>query len=248
MTAPRPRNPGSIATGLVGWWRADSGVFSDTGGTTPAVNGGKIARWNDLSGNGRNATQATGANQPTYTANAMAGYPGIYVAASTWLATSAVAAVANTDLTMMAVYNQPTETAVNNVINCVVTADPPPLNAILIAVWAPGSPNTTGYASRNNAGVGVTAYVDAGPAGNVAIGRLVHLTSIKTNVGATRSNSATGNNHTNAVNTNICPAGRSDSPTTGQGVHCLESAVWSRLLTDAEVASLIAYAKARYGL
>jgi autotransporter-associated beta strand protein len=37
------------------------------------VSGGKISAWNDLSGNGRNATQATSANQPIYTTNATLG-------------------------------------------------------------------------------------------------------------------------------------------------------------------------------
>ena len=247
-TAARPRNPGTITTGLVGWWRADQGVYQDTGGTTPATNGSVVARWNDLSGNGRHATQATGVNQPTYTADAISGYPGIYVGASTWLATASVAAVANTDLTMMAVYDRPANTANLHVVNCVITADPPPLQAILIAVWSPGTPATAGYAGRNSSGSGVTAYADAGPGGNVAIGRLAALTTVRTNLGATRTASVSGANHTNSTNTNICPAGRSDSPTTGQGINCLESAIWSRQLTDAEVASLIAYAKARYGL
>lgn len=41
-------------SGLVGWWRADQGVWQDTDGTTPATDGSDVYRWDDQSGNGRN--------------------------------------------------------------------------------------------------------------------------------------------------------------------------------------------------
>src|SRR6185295_9520544 len=48
---------GNVTTnGLALWLRADVG---------PVLNGSAVTQWTDQSGNNRNATQATGANQPT---------------------------------------------------------------------------------------------------------------------------------------------------------------------------------------
>jgi len=48
-------------------------MFSDTGGTTQITNGGSVARWNDKSGNGRDVSQSTLANRPTWNSNAQNG-------------------------------------------------------------------------------------------------------------------------------------------------------------------------------
>lgn len=42
---------------------------------TITLNGSTVSQWNDLSGNGRHATQAAGANQPTYSATGLLGKP-----------------------------------------------------------------------------------------------------------------------------------------------------------------------------
>lgn len=52
-----PRNLANLA----GWW--DASVASSI-----TLNGTTVSNWADLSGNGRDAAQATAANQPTYTA------------------------------------------------------------------------------------------------------------------------------------------------------------------------------------
>lgn len=59
-------DPLTLAPAL--WLEATVGtLFQDTAGTTPVTAAGQsIARWNDKSGNGRNLTQSTAANQPTY--------------------------------------------------------------------------------------------------------------------------------------------------------------------------------------
>jgi large repetitive protein len=54
--------PGCVVTGLNVWLKADVG-------TNTTTNGGIITQWNDQSGNARNHTQSTAANQPTYTVN-----------------------------------------------------------------------------------------------------------------------------------------------------------------------------------
>jgi hypothetical protein len=43
-------------------------------GTTITESGGFVSQWNDKSGNGRNFAQATGANQPAFTANGLNGW------------------------------------------------------------------------------------------------------------------------------------------------------------------------------
>lgn len=63
-------NPKTILKGaLLAWYRADLGI---------TLNGSNVSGWADQSGNGdanRNATQGTGANQPTFTASS-ASYAG----------------------------------------------------------------------------------------------------------------------------------------------------------------------------
>jgi hypothetical protein len=55
----------SDVSGLKLWLKADAGVFSDAG-TTPAVDTNTIQQWNDQSGLGNHATQATAGKRPTY--------------------------------------------------------------------------------------------------------------------------------------------------------------------------------------
>ncbi|MDD4082175.1 MAG: LamG domain-containing protein [Sphaerochaetaceae bacterium] len=59
-------NPASISN-LALWISADS--------ITGLTNGQSVSTWNDLSGNGRNFTQATGSKQPIYTTNIVNGLP-----------------------------------------------------------------------------------------------------------------------------------------------------------------------------
>jgi hypothetical protein len=70
---PPPFTPASLP-GLIGWYKADAGVFSDAG-ITPATNGGTIQQWNDQSGHGNNLLQATSASRPTYTTGALNSLP-----------------------------------------------------------------------------------------------------------------------------------------------------------------------------
>ena len=72
--------PGGVGTtdgtsSLVLWLRADQGLFSDTACTTPATNTGDVACWQDQSGNARNYTQSTAANQPNYFTNILNNHP-----------------------------------------------------------------------------------------------------------------------------------------------------------------------------
>jgi hypothetical protein len=51
-----PTAPGGVTNGLKLWLRADTGIVTATG----------VSQWNDMSGNGNNFIQATGAAQPQY--------------------------------------------------------------------------------------------------------------------------------------------------------------------------------------
>jgi hypothetical protein len=53
-------------SGLLGWWDSQ-----DAASITQS--GGAVSQWNDKSGNGKHVVQATGANQPAYSATGMDG-------------------------------------------------------------------------------------------------------------------------------------------------------------------------------
>lgn len=67
--------PNNSATALQLWLRADAATFTDAGGATPATNGQGIQRWNDQSGGGRNASQATVGDRPVLLTGALNGLP-----------------------------------------------------------------------------------------------------------------------------------------------------------------------------
>ena len=70
--------PGGIlnATDNVLWLRADRGAYTDAG-ATEAVHLDGVRQWNDASGNGRHAVQATAANRPQLFKNAANGMPAL---------------------------------------------------------------------------------------------------------------------------------------------------------------------------
>ncbi len=74
-TIPPNLNPG-LPAGMVFWFKADAGVYSDAG-TTPATNGQTVEQWNDQSGRGNNAAQAISGARPVFAAGVLCGLPGI---------------------------------------------------------------------------------------------------------------------------------------------------------------------------
>jgi hypothetical protein len=72
---PPPYNP-PPSSGLVCWLKADAGVYHDAG-VTLATNGQTVQQWNDQSGSGNHATQATSGDRPTYNTNVQNSLPGI---------------------------------------------------------------------------------------------------------------------------------------------------------------------------
>lgn len=69
-------SPVSIS-GLLGWFDAGIGVYSDVTFTTPAVNAGTVAGWEDLSGNGNHLTQSTVGLTPFYLVSSANGKPAV---------------------------------------------------------------------------------------------------------------------------------------------------------------------------
>lgn len=88
---PSVFSPTSI-TGLVGWYKADAGVYSDAG-TTPAVDAGTIQQWSDQSGAGNHLSQATGESRPTYQAPHLGDIGAVSFPGSKFMANSGFSAV-----------------------------------------------------------------------------------------------------------------------------------------------------------
>ena len=62
--------PAALGSSLALWLDADDV-------STITLNGSNVSQWNDKSGNGRNVSQATAANQPTYTPSGLNGRPAV---------------------------------------------------------------------------------------------------------------------------------------------------------------------------
>ncbi len=84
------------------WLRADRGVFSDSGCTTPAANGNNAGCWQDQSGNGANANQTISGNQPVYTTGSVNGQPVLTFAGNQVLNSGSVTL---SELTVFVVFN-----------------------------------------------------------------------------------------------------------------------------------------------
>lgn len=72
-----PFAPSSLS-GLQMWLKADTGLFQDSGGTTPTTsNNDPVGKWTDQSGNNNHATQGTSGKRPVLKTNEQNGYGGI---------------------------------------------------------------------------------------------------------------------------------------------------------------------------
>ncbi len=74
----------NLSNGLVGYWKTDGfdpssisnlAMWEKADAITGVSNGGAVATWSDSSGNGRDLTQATSGNRPTYQTNVVNGKP-----------------------------------------------------------------------------------------------------------------------------------------------------------------------------
>ncbi|MBE7169887.1 MAG: T9SS type A sorting domain-containing protein [Williamsia sp.] len=105
--------PGGIGTTdgtshLKLWLRADKGVYTDAG-TTPATNGQAVQQWNDQSGNGLHATQATLNGRPLFTTTGFNGFPALnFSGISQWMTAGLnINPSVNPNITIIAVSSTP---------------------------------------------------------------------------------------------------------------------------------------------
>jgi hypothetical protein len=77
-TFGRPWTPAALGSALALWLDADDAA-------TITLNGSTVSQWNDKSGNARNVSQATSANQPTRTASGLNGKPVLTFDGADWL-------------------------------------------------------------------------------------------------------------------------------------------------------------------
>jgi len=82
-TATSGNGPGGVgmtdgSSTLELWLRADKGVFADGGCNTAVTDGNSVGCWQDQSGNGVSATQATGAQQPTFNTGVLNNQPVLF--------------------------------------------------------------------------------------------------------------------------------------------------------------------------
>jgi hypothetical protein len=80
--------PAALGSALALWLDADDA-------STITLNGSTVSQWNDKSGNGRHATQATAANQPIYVSGGINGVNSVSFAGNDSLAASPIFAAAN---------------------------------------------------------------------------------------------------------------------------------------------------------
>jgi hypothetical protein len=76
------------------WYKSDAGVYSNAG-TTLAVSGSQVQQWNDQSGVGNHAVQATAARRPTYRLNMANGFPALRLNGGQWITAGAFPSIAN---------------------------------------------------------------------------------------------------------------------------------------------------------
>lgn len=103
LACPLIPGPGGVAATTV-WLRADEDVYVNAG-TTLATNGQTVQQWNTRGGiTAANATQATGANRPTYVTNTMNGNPVLRFTGTHYLDLGSLGIANTSDLNMTAVF------------------------------------------------------------------------------------------------------------------------------------------------
>lgn len=101
------QSPGGVSTNLRWWMKANAGAFTNAGGTTAATDGTLVQRWNDQSGIGNNATQATSGNRPTFKTNIINSNPVLRFATDQFIDATSTPGVGATDnLQMFLVFQQ----------------------------------------------------------------------------------------------------------------------------------------------
>lgn len=112
-------------SGLIGWYKADAGVFSDLG-STAAINGDPVQQWNDQSGTANHLINSAGSStRPTFNTGRLNGLPGLAFAQanSQIIQTAAGASLGGTTLSVFMVIKASTPVANARVFEFKATAD-----------------------------------------------------------------------------------------------------------------------------
>lgn len=227
---------------LLLWLRADLGITKD--------GSDKVSLWEDQSGNGWDAAQATAARQPLWVANVTNGQPALRfdgVTSLRYMEGALVWAFSNSAATLMAVTS--TNSLANNAGIFDSTDDPIPPGTTNVGLMLLNQGNRIARAGDVNNGVG---YGVATTDPIVNFGRAavtgVNAGTVKIYEGATEQGS---DGVVNPISRNIVNyrIGRLFQDVFHMDGDYFELAVYSRALDVAtEIAQLDAYATARYGL
>jgi hypothetical protein len=206
--------------GCVLWLRSDLGI---------TLNGSTVSAWADQSGNGNNATQGTGANQPTYSASD-AGYAG-----------RPSLSFDGTDDSMSSAL------AVNQPDTVVVVANG--TNGAQAELFDVDS-GANRQAVIDSNGLQVFAGVTLAPGGNLNTKAVIAAQFHSTTSAFFRNNSqtavASGDAGTNNMG-NLCICGYQHASNFWTG-KVVEFLVYNRILAPSEMSQLFAYLGARYGI
>lgn len=142
--------------GLQLWLAPDSGVYADTGGTTPAEQGSTVERWHDRSGNARHATRTGTAGTLKLDMDGLGSFPAIRFADinnNAYLTVADYTPQDTDNLTVFLVSRSLPQTLNGSAIHPLLTAGPVTRGTGLftITTMSPGmgGPGNLGFYGRN---------------------------------------------------------------------------------------------------
>jgi len=148
------QSPGGYSTGLRFWIKANSSVYNNAG-TTLCTNSTTVQQWNDLSGNGFNAAQATASLRPTYFSTGANGNPVVRYAGTHFLDVASLGISGTSDYYAFCVVKLTSATAggTNDGAGSYVLDRTSATNELFdIKVVASGGTNRFFFQKRNNSG------------------------------------------------------------------------------------------------
>jgi PKD domain/SprB repeat len=235
-TLTQAQAPGGVSSGLQVWLKGDAG-------TSTTIDGQFLSYWNDQSGNGNNATQATGSAQPKYIKRALNGNPAMEGNNGTRYLNVNLNSIDNNAFTVISVVKRASSSA-NQYFIGIQQASPSP-------GFHMGYVNNTtlryaNYGNTLNQTVGAYSATTEGP--RIVIGECntsfnKGLTEVNNGVASSSSN---GNilHYTQGAMGNI---GRGFGSSGFQG-YISEVIVYNRTLTALEKRQIQTYLSIKYGL
>ncbi|MDI1354869.1 MAG: T9SS type A sorting domain-containing protein [bacterium] len=238
------------------WLKADASVYNNAG-TTLAASGDMVQQWNDVSGVGNNAVQATAANRPRYITNVINGFPALRFLGNYYITASGVPSIPNnTGYSYLVVFKDTAFTAGamgDGAGSYIIDRGPPSTEGNELASLKITNTNKYGFQKRDGAGGGIGGPVSAV---NVSNG-LFRIASYREAPGATKTYNLFVDGNLEATVTN---ADANYSPQTPQiGRHysgannglkgfLTEVIIYNYNVNDAQMNILNNYLASKYGL